>query len=236
MYSKDWHSKLAAGGVLLAGVLATTVFGADAPAAPPTPPPCDRHGDVDLAKMKEHAAEVFAAADTNGDGKITQAEFLAFKPKHDGHGMGKDGHGMGMGPHMGMGLMGGMGMGGHGDGPDGAASPERDAWADAFQAELFKELDTDHNGQLSSAEFSKAREAMHSDTMRTFMKTQMFTHLDKNSDGVLTKDEFPPFAQKMSMMDTNGDGTVTRDEMHAQMKAMHGAKGTQGAQTGKPQN
>ena len=235
MYSKDWHSKLAAGGVLLAGIFATTVFGADAPAtgaaASPSKAPCDRHGDVDLTKMKEHAAAVFAKADTNGDGKITQAEFLAFKPERDGDG--KDGHGKGMGPHMGMGMMGG-GMGMHGHGPDGA--PGNDAMADAFQAELFKELDTDHNGQLSSAEFSKAREAMQSDTMHTFMKTQMFTRLDKNSDGALTKDEFPPFAQKMSMMDTNGDGTVTRDEMHAQKKAMHAAKGTPGVQTGTPQN
>jgi len=46
---------------------------------------------------------------------------------------------------------------------------------------------------------------------------------DKNGDGVLTKDEFPPFVAKMSMMDTNGDGTVTRDEM----KAAHAAHGTQ---------
>ena len=101
----------------------------------------------------------------------------------------------------------------------GNASPEREAWAAAFQTELFKELDTDHNGQLSAAEFSKAREAMHSDTMHTFMKTQMFTRLDKNADGALTKDEFPPFAQKMAAMDTNADGTVT----HEEMKAAHDA-------------
>ncbi len=205
--------------VLLAGI-ATAALGADAPPPGAKEPSCDRHGSVDLAKMKERAASMFAAADTNGDGKITQAEFLAYKPQQEG----KDGHGMGMGGGP-MGMM-GMGMGG----PDGKASPEREASAAAFQTELFKELDTDHNGQLSSAEFSKAREAMHSDTMRTFMKTQMFTRLDKNADGVLTKDEFPPFAQRMSAMDTNADGTVTREEMKAAHKSMMGAP------TGKPTN
>lgn len=225
MYSKDWQSKLAAGAVLLAGIAATTALGADAPAPAAAAPPCERHGDVDLAKMKEHAATVFAAADTNSDGKITQAEFLAYKPQHDGKG--KGGHGMGMGRHMGM----DMGMhGGHGK--DGKASPEREAAAAAFQSELFKELDTDHNGQLSAAEFSKTREAMHSDTMHTFMKTQMFTRLDKNADGALTKDEFPPFAQRLAAMDTNADGTVTQSEM----KAARDAKTTKGAQAGTPQN
>jgi Ca2+-binding EF-hand superfamily protein len=223
MYSKDWQSKLVAGAVLLAGI-AMAALGADAPPPDAKEPSCDRHGSVDLAKMKEHAASVFTAADTNGDGKITQAEFLAYKPQPDG----KGGHGMGM--RGGMGIGGGMGMMGMGmGGPDGKASPEREAAAAAFQAELFKELDTDHNGQLSSAEFSKAREAMHSDTMHTFMKTQMFARLDKNADGVLTKDEFPPFAQKMATMDTNADGTVTHEEMKAAHKSM------KGAQTGKPQ-
>ena len=38
MYSKDWQSKLAAGAVLLAGIVATTALGADAP-APGAPHP-----------------------------------------------------------------------------------------------------------------------------------------------------------------------------------------------------
>ena len=164
--------------------------------------------------MDERAAKVFASVDTNGDGKITQAEFLAAKPPrggpggHGGPGAGMHGPGMGMGP-------GTMGMGHRG--PDGGPTAQE---REAFQADLFKALDADHNGQLSQAEFSKAWE-----TAQTMMKTQMFKKLDKNGDGVLTKDEFPPFLPKMSAMDTNGDGTVTRDEM----KAAHIAA-TQGAQ------
>ena len=160
--------------------------------------------------MDARAAKVFASADTNGDGKITQAEFLAAKPPHGPPG-GSGGPGPGMhGPGMGMGMMGHRGAG-----PDGGPTPQE---REAFQADLYKALDTDHNGQLSPAEFSKAWE-----TAQTMMKTQMFKKLDKNGDGVLTKDEFPPFVAKMSAMDTNGDGTVTRDEM----KAAHAAHDAQ---------
>ncbi len=233
MFSKDLnrnHLKLMTGGLLLAGAIAATALGADAPApgaAPPPPdgaPPCGRHGDIDLGKMKEHAAKMFAAADINGDGKITIEEFVAFKPQRggpDGHpGMGgMGGPGMG-GPGMGMGGP-GIGMMGMGHGGKPPTAQERDAQIQAFEADVFKALDTDHNGQLSQAEFSKAHDVVHD-----VMAKQMFAKLDKNGDGVLTKDEFPPFVQKMSALDTNGDGTISRDEM----KAAHAAKGAQNGQ------
>jgi len=239
MFSKDLSSKRrqqkrAVVGMLLGGLIASTALGADtppatgaAPAKPNTAPDCHRGGDVDLAKLNERAAKTFAAADTNGDGKITLEEFLVFRPSHGGPpghpGMG--GPGMG-GPGMDGPGMGGPGMGMMGFGPPPGGTPptaqERDAKMQAFQDNLFKALDTDHNGQLSQAEFSKAWE-----TAQTMMKKEMFTKLDKNGDGVLTKDEFPPMVQKMSAMDTNGDGTVSHDEM----KAAHAAKGAQNGQT-----
>ncbi len=214
MFSKDRQFKRGAGGLLLAGLIATTAFGADTPAATPTPTPAPQcqgghRGDMDLGKMKARADQEFAAADTNHDGKISEAEFLAFKPDHGPRG-GPGMHGMG-GPGMGMGM--GMGMGPHG--PGGGPTPQE---RDAFQADLFKALDADHNGQLSAAEFSKAWE-----TAKTQMKTAAFKKLDKNGDGLLTKDEFPPYVAKMSAMDANGDGTVTHDEM----KAAHAAHGPQ---------
>src|SRR5512139_3913861 len=173
MFSKDSNRKnlkLMTGGLLLAGAIAATAFGADAPApgaAPPPPdgaPPCGRHGDIDLGKMKEHAAKMFAAADINGDGKITIEEFVAFKPQRggpDGHpGMGgMGGAGMG-GPGMGMGGT-GIGMMGMGHGGKPPTAQERDAQIQAFETEVFKALDTDHNGQLSQAEFSKAHDVVH---------------------------------------------------------------------------
>lgn len=159
--------------------------------------------------MKERAAKIFASVDSNGDGKITEAEFLAAKPPRGEHG-----HRPGMGgPGMGM-WMAGDGMG-RGHGPDN--QKQREARMQAFQNDLFKALDADHNGQLSQAEFAKAWS-----TAQTMMKKAMFTKLDKNHDGVLTKDEFPPYMAKLSAMDTNGDGTVSRDEMKAARAARSG--------------
>ena len=215
MNSKDFHPTRVACGALLAGIMATTALGADAPPTPTVSPPARPHGEIDLAKANERAAKIFVMVDTNGDGKITEIEFIEAKPPQDGL-AGGPGMGMGMGgPHPGM----------RGPGPDGAMTPEqRDVQTQAFQTELFTALDTDHNGQLSPTEFSKAREVA-----QNLMKKQMFTKSDKNGDGVLTKDEFPPFASKVTAMDTNGDGTVTRDEMKA-------ARAAKGAQPATPQN
>jgi len=221
MYSKDWHKTLAAGGALLASIMATTALGADAPPTTPAATPYPRHFEIDIAKANERAGEIFVMIDTNGDGEITEIEFMAAKPPHDGP---PGGHRMGMGMGMGMGI-GGPHGGFRGRGPDGELTAEqRDAQTQAFETELFTALDTDHDGQLSPTEFSTAREVAHN-----LMKKQMFTKSDANGDGVLTKDEFPPFASKVTAMDTNGDGTVTRDEM----KAARAARGAQGAT---PQN
>ena len=83
MFSKDRRFKYGTGGVVLA-LIATAALAADpAPAASPdsTCPPGHR-GDIDLGKMNARAAKAFESADANGDGKITQAEFLAAKPPH----------------------------------------------------------------------------------------------------------------------------------------------------------
>jgi Ca2+-binding EF-hand superfamily protein len=217
MNSKDLHPTRVFFGTLLAGFMATTALGAETPSTTPAAPPGRPHGEIDLVKANERATAIFVMVDTNGDGEITEIEFMATKPPHDGP---RDGHRMGMG--MGMdGLHGGFG----GRGPDGALTPEqRDAQTQAFEAELFSALDADHDGQLSPVEFSKSREVA-----RNLMKKQMFTKSDKNGDGVLTKDEFPPFVSRMTAMDTNGDGTVTRDEMKA-------ARAARGTQTASPQN
>jgi Ca2+-binding EF-hand superfamily protein len=184
---------------LLAGAIAATTFAAEPAPAPVQTQPCDRHGDgMDLNKIKERGAKAFVKIDANGDGKITKVEFLAAEP---GAGRGMD-HGPGpwgmKGMHRGM---------GHGMGPKGDMT---DAERQAFDADLFKRLDTDGNGQLSQAEFAKAHETVH-----TLMKEHAFARFDSNKDGVLTKDEFPPFPKRMAAMDANGDGKVTPEEMQA---------------------
>jgi Ca2+-binding EF-hand superfamily protein len=226
-YRRPKHRRAGArlGGLLLAGALtaAAPLFAADAPPASNSPPAgqCNcRGGDFDIAKMEQRALTDFAAADTNHDGKISLDEFLAFKPNHGPSGPGGRGPG---GPRMGMGMgMMGGGWMGHDHGPDGAPNgdwqKEHQAQVQQFQSDLFKALDTDHNGQISQAEFAKAPEVMH-----TLMKKQMFAKMDTNHDGFIEKDEFMARIQKMSALDTNGDGKVSRDEM----KAAHDAKRAQ---------
>jgi hypothetical protein len=194
-------------GTLVAGVIAATAFAAT-PAAPAPAPstseqPCGPRGGMDVSKIKERGAKVFAMIDTNSDGKITEAEFLAAEPPGHGGGMGHrmmgPGPGMG-GPGMGMGM--GPGMGPH--------EGMTDAQKQAFEAKVFKALDADGNGQLSPAEFAKVHE-----TVVMLMKKDAFVRFDTNKDGVLTPDEFPPFPKRMAAMDTNGDGKVTPEEMQA---------------------
>jgi Ca2+-binding EF-hand superfamily protein len=122
---------------------------------------------------------------------------------------------------MGMGMMGGGWMHGPG-GPDGAPhgdwKAQHEARMQQFQNDLFAALDTDHNGQISQAEFAKAPEVMH-----TLMKKQMFERMDTDHDGFIEKDEFMARFDKLSALDTNGDGKVSRDEM----KAAHDANRAQ---------
>ena len=151
MFSKDRRIKYAAGGVLAGRHHRDDGAGCRHPPRAATPQPhasAVTEATSTSSKMKERAAETFAAADTNGDGKITRGRVPARTSRKQAGERRRPRHGRDMG--MGM----GMGMGHHGR--DGRY--RRRKQREAFQAELFKALDTDHNGQLSAAEFSKAWE------------------------------------------------------------------------------
>lgn len=167
------------------------------------------HGDITIVDAEARAKAMFEKVDANHDGKITRAE-LAGAPRM---------------PMAGM-MMGHMRHGGPGFGPHEGGPPEDEAMpmhgdmpmhdemhgkhAATMLAAMFKQLDTDKNGQLSADEFAKLPAAH-----RAQMAEMMFTHMDKNADGVLTADEFPPFVAHLKAMDKNGDGIVTKDEMRA---------------------
>ena len=78
-------------------------------------------------------------------------------------------------------------------------------------AQMLQKADTNGDGIVTRAEFTAARD-------------RLFTRLDRNGDGYLTKDDAPPrlaarrkgqgsgLAQAMAMLDKDGDGRVSRAE------------------------
>lgn len=171
---------------------------------------------IDIAQVKARADEAFATADKDGSGTLTREEFAGMKPArfHDGGRRGMHRHGMDMGMGMGMGMEGsGMGAGGmtgrmHRMGP-----PSAEERAETDKA-LFAALDADGNGALSPEEFGRHHEAM-----MQVHRDRAFDRLDANKDGVLSKDELPSPADRLTRLDADGDGKVTPEEMRAKRPA-----------------
>lgn len=138
--------------------------------------PGDSRTPMSAEQKAARQAEVFAAADTNGDGRIDIAEFEVFEPPRAHHPAPP--HGARPAP-----------MGPHGESP-----------AD-WDAEIFAALDVNGDGMLTVEEFSTAKEQSIRHKMR---KDAAFEQMDTNESGYLEPDEFPPAA--MRGMDANGGG------------------------------
>ena len=170
-------------------------------------PPFGGHETIDLANVEQKVAARQAKVDTNGDGSISEAEFLAA----EGGPMGGPGH------HRG-------GFRGHRGPPPGAmgpmphhrGGPDFDIDFEAIEDDIFNQLDADHNASLSRQEFSRENlEAAH----RTVFRSHLFKQMDANGDGALTAEELPNPLEDLRKMDSNGDGKVTREERHAARSA-----------------
>ena len=208
--------------------------------------------DIKIADMEAKAAAVFDKIDTNHDGAISAAEFDAMPPMggmarmrgmHRMHPMG-DRMGGGMGDRMGGGMgdrMGGMGGGGamgsdHPPPPDFDAPAPQGAEGHPHRPDpkvalpaLFKRLDANNDGRLSADEFAKLPDAR-----RAQMREHMFRMLDKDGNGSLSREEFPPFVARLKALDKNGNGVVTRDELPRHGRRSHGPGAGNGPPNGSP--
>jgi hypothetical protein len=82
----------------------------------------------------------------------------------------------------------------------------------------FRQLDTNHDGQLSLSEFMAIQPQVHASES----PDQMLQRLDTNHDGKVTAEEFrAPDLAKFNAADANHDGIVTPAEALAYARA-HG--------------
>ena len=181
-------------------VVTASAIGLLASAAAFARPPFGGAETIDLATVEQKVAQRQAKVDTNSDGSISRAEFLAA----EGGPMGRPGH------HPG-------GFRGHEGPPPGPmghhrGGPDFDMDVEAVEDDIFNQLDADDNASLSRQEFSRENlQAAH----RTVFRTHLFKQMDTNGDGALTTDEMPNPLEHLRTMDSDGDGKVTREERRA---------------------
>jgi Ca2+-binding EF-hand superfamily protein len=103
---------------------------------------------------------------------------------------------------------------------DGALSAEEIAAAPA----ALLTLDTDHDGQLTSLEYLPSQSDPAANKPDETVQRLMV--LDRNGDGVLSKDEIPERMQGLfARIDINNDGRITSDEIRSSAKTQAGPNG-----------
>lgn len=162
------------------------------------------------------------AMDTDGDGKVSKAEFLAFQPKGR-HAVAADANVtreefMKRGPQRGERHAHAHAHAGKGD----QKPADRAARREERRAEMFKAFDKDGNGSISREEFmafegprmGQPRHHRVSAERMQERRAEAFKRLDANNDGVLSPAERQASREAMfTRLDRNGDGFVTADEL-----------------------
>ena len=132
----------------------------------PPPPGTDGQaaGPMTLAQFQAEQAQRMMAADTDHDGRVSEAEWAAQREARGGPG------GHGGGSRFGGSGGGGSGSGGHFGGGGGGGGGGYDP------ARAFARIDTNGDGFLDKAEIDEA-------------SAERFRRMDANGDGVVTPDE-----------------------------------------------
>lgn len=142
---------------------------------------------IDLEAARAAAEQRFRNADADGDGLISEQEFLAVDPRSlrpDGD---RHKRRRADSPHV---------------RPEGSAERQRLARQQRFEAG-----DSDGDGVLSAEEYAALPEAN-----RRQGQQRLFAGLDDDQDGMLTPEEFPNPARRLEGLDADGDGQISRDE------------------------
>lgn len=156
---------------------------------------------VSIEALESRAAERFAKADADGDGRVTPEEFAAVRMDRRGR-RGEDARRDGR----------------RGDGPRDRRR-SRGPFGPFGEDALFDAADADGDGNLSREEWRELPRAA-----RGAARERMFARMDDNGDGVLEAGEFGPDVERLRALDADGDGRLTRREMREGRRRDRGAK------------
>jgi hypothetical protein len=104
---------------------------------------------------------------------------------------------------------------------------------EAFRTSMFNAADANKDGSLTLAEMNAHHEAMEAQR-KAERQSRMFASMDTDGNGAVSAAEFASKPMRgMERMDADGDGTVTEEERaaaHAKMKEHRGKWGRRGEQ------
>jgi len=169
----------------------------------------NQDGKLTRDELPEQMADRIMAADTDGDGVVTQAELEAAQEQTGGPAA-----------EAGVEAQGGPEAEG-GAKPEGGPKPQAGAKSEDSpkpQAAAKAEDGPKPQGRAEAQGGPRGQGRPHA--------AQSFQELDKNQDGKLTRDELPErTADRIMAADTDGDGTVTQAELEAGRERMGGRRG-----------
>jgi Ca2+-binding EF-hand superfamily protein len=169
-------------------------------------------GVIDQSEFQASRDKWFAELDTDHDGFITADELKAFGDKMHARRASADQTQQQSGST--------------------ATAPAANDRGERIAQHILAQVDTDHDGKISKAEFDAQSQAMFKRLDKngdgkieaaelpqrhwTQMGSRMFDKMDTNGDGKVTKAEFTAANDQLfQKLDVNGDGVITKDEMTA---------------------